>query len=62
MPESDHYILVETAAPAADLFESELLVPYAIHTISGEVEWCIAEDLTDIELAITEVSEETEAE
>lgn len=62
VPESDHYILVETAAPAADLFESELLVPYAIHTISGEVEWCIAEDLTDIELAITDVSEETEAE
>lgn len=62
VPASDHYVLVETDVSAADLFESELLVPYAIHTVSGEVEWSFAEDLTDAEWAISEASDEAAAE
>lgn len=62
VPESGRYVLVETDAPAADLFESDSLMPYAIHTISGEVEWCVAEDLTDIEFVISEAPTEMEAE
>ncbi len=62
VPESDRYVLVETDVPAADLLEGELLVPYAIHTISNEVEWSVAADLTDTEWAASETFAESEAE
>ncbi|EET62706.1 hypothetical protein BRYFOR_05056 [Marvinbryantia formatexigens DSM 14469] len=55
--ENASYVLTETDS-SAEPSENGLLVPYAVHNASGEVEWSVAVDLTDDGWA--EVSVETE--